>query len=341
MMPGGADSIATDTFVGVISGYTLSCHKRGGGHNNGEAMGLHGILVIDKEVGWTSHDVVARVRRITGERKVGHTGTLDPAATGVLPVCLGTATKIIEYLQEAGKTYYAEVHLGIATDTDDQDGLIVAEAPVPQLDARELDRALEPFRGDLAQIPPMYAAIKQGGRKLYEIARAGETVERPPRPVRIETLALLGWEPPIARLLIDCSKGTYIRAIARDLGAALGCGAHLARLARLRTGPFFLDQALTLSELETEFAETPWPELALHPDVALRGWPVIVLDAAGTIAWRQGKDTRAGTGSAGEHCRAYANDGEWLGLGRFDAERGAWRPEKVIAPDAAQGTDAG
>jgi tRNA pseudouridine55 synthase len=144
-------------------------------------MGLHGILVIDKESGWTSHDVVARVRRITGERKVGHTGTLDPAATGVLPVCLGAATKVIEHLQDAGKTYYAEVVLGIATDTDDQDGMIIAEAAVPTLGVEELDRALDAFRGAIAQIPPMYAAIKQGGRKLYEIARAGEVVERASR----------------------------------------------------------------------------------------------------------------------------------------------------------------
>jgi tRNA pseudouridine55 synthase len=146
----------------------------------------------------------------------------------------------------------------------------------------------------------MYAAIKQGGRKLYEIARAGETVERPPRHIRIETLALLGWEPPVARLLIDCSKGTYIRAIARDLGTALGCGAHLGRLSRLRTGPFFLDQALTLGALAEEFTETPWPELALHPDAALLDWPAIVLDEAGALAWQQGKELRVGSGAAGD-----------------------------------------
>jgi tRNA pseudouridine55 synthase len=292
---------------------------------------LHGILVINKDEGWTSHDVVARVRRITGERKVGHTGTLDPAATGVLPVCLGAATKVIEYLQDEGKTYYAEVVLGVATDTDDLEGRIVAEASVPPLTVDDLDRALAPFRGEIAQIPPMYAAIKIGGRKLYEIARAGETIERAPRRVRIDTLVVLGWEPPVVRLLVDCGKGTYIRALARDLGAALGCGAHLHRLVRLRTGPFFLDQALTVEELAAEFEETPWPELALHPDAALLDWPVIVLDEAGTLAWRQGKDIRAGRGAANEHCRAYSTEGDWLGLGRFDAERDAWRPEKVIA----------
>ena len=293
-------------------------------------MGLHGILVINKEVGWTSHDVVARVRRIVGERKVGHTGTLDPAATGVLPVCIGAATKVIEYLQDEGKTYYAEVVLGVATDTDDLEGQIVAEAAVPEVTVDDLDRALAPFRGEIEQIPPMYAAIKVGGRKLYEIARAGETIERAPRRVRIDTLAVLGWEPPVLRLLVDCGKGTYIRALARDLGAALGCGAYLQRLVRLRTGPFFLDQALTLGELAEEFAETPWPELALHPDAALLDWPVLVLDEVAALAWQQGKDIRLGHGGADEHCRAYSTQGDWLGLGRFDAERGAWRPEKVV-----------
>ena len=300
-------------------------------------MALHGILVIDKEPGLTSHDVVARVRRITGERKVGHTGTLDPAATGVLPVCLGAATKVIEYLQDSSKTYYAEVVLGVATDTDDLEGRIVAEAPAPPLTEAELDRALEGFRGAIEQVPPMYAAIKVAGRKLYDLARAGETVERAPRVVRIDTLALLGWEPPVARLLIDCSKGTYIRALARDLGQALGCGASLHRLARLRTGPFYLDQALTLAELAEEFDVTPWPELALHPDEALLDWPAIVLDAAGVAAWRNGQPLRLGgqggaPEAAGERCRAYSVEGDWLGLARYDAERGAWQPEKVVAP---------
>ena len=295
------------------------------------SAGLHGILVINKEPGWTSHDVVAKVRRITGERKAGHTGTLDPAATGVLPVCLGAATKVIEHLQGAGKSYYAEVVLGVETDTDDLEGQILREAPVPALSVADLDRALELFRGDIAQLPPRYAAIKVAGRKLYELARAGETIAVAPRAVRINLLALLGWEAPVARLLIDCGKGTYIRSLARDLGQALGCGAYLHRLVRLRTGPFFLDQALTIAELEAAFSETPWPELALHPDAALLDWPAIVLDEAGTLAWRQGKDLRVGHGAADERCRAYSTAGDWLGLGRWDIERGAWRPEKVIA----------
>jgi tRNA pseudouridine55 synthase len=293
-------------------------------------MALHGILIIDKERGLTSHDVVARVRRITGERKVGHTGTLDPAATGVLPVCLGAATKVIEYLQDTTKTYAAEVVLGVETDTDDLEGRIVAERPVPALTADELDRALEPFRGAISQVPPMYAAIKVGGRKLYDLARAGETVERAPRAVTISTLALLDWAPPVARLLVDCSKGTYIRALARDLGRALGCGAYLHRLVRLRTGPFFLDQALTLAELEADFGTVPWPELALHPDAALLDWSALVVDEAGAAAWRNGRPLPGGAGAPGERCRVYSHEGDWLGLGAYDAETGAWRPEKVV-----------
>lgn len=293
-------------------------------------MALHGILIIDKERGLTSHDVVARVRRITGERKVGHTGTLDPAATGVLPVCLGAATKVIEYLQDTTKTYAAEVVLGVETDTDDLEGRIVAERPVPALTAEEVDEALAPFRGAISQVPPMYAAIKIGGRKLYDLARAGETVERAPRAVTISKLALLDWEPPVARLLVDCSKGTYIRALARDLGRALGCGAYLHRLVRLRTGPFLLDQALTLAELEADFGAVPWPELALHPDAALLDWPALIVDDAGAAAWRNGRALPGGAGAPGERCRVYSREGDWLGLGAYDAETGAWRPEKVV-----------
>lgn len=294
-------------------------------------MGLHGILIIDKEAGLTSHDVVARVRRITGERKAGHTGTLDPAATGVLPVCLGVATRVIEYLQETTKSYYAEVVLGVATDTDDLEGRIVGEALVPALTSDELDRVLARFRGAIEQLPPHYAAIKVGGRKLYELARAGETVERVPRRVLIGSLVLLGWESPVARLLIDCSKGTYIRALARDLGQALGCGAYLHRLVRLRTGPFWLDQALTLGALEEEFPMTPWPELALHPDAALLDWPVLIVDDAGVAAWRTGRPVARGQGTADERCRVYSTAGDWLGIGRYDVTRGAWQPEKVVA----------
>ncbi len=294
-------------------------------------MTLHGILVIDKGPGLTSHDVVAWVRRITGERKVGHTGTLDPLATGVLPVCLGAATKVIEYLVADDKAYEAEVVLGAETDTDDAEGRVVREAPVPTLTAADLDQTLAPFRGDIVQIPPMYAAIKVGGRKLYELARAGETVERAPRAVRIDRLDLLDWQSPVARLRIDCSKGTYIRALARDLGRALGCGGHLRSLRRLRSGSFTIDRAIALEWLGHEFGVTPWERLTVPLEVALPGWPSIALDEGGVTAWRQGRPVRARRSGPGERCLAYGPDGAWLGLGRYDARSDTWHPEKVVA----------
>lgn len=294
-------------------------------------MALHGILVVDKARGLTSHDVVARVRRITGERKVGHTGTLDPAATGVLPVCLGSATKVIEYLVATSKTYYAEVVFGVTTDTDDLEGAIVAETELHDLTGERLTGLLDGFRGPIAQLPPMYAAIKIGGRKLYEIARAGETIERSARAVTIHRLELLAYDEPVARLLIDCSKGTYIRALARDLGTEAGCGAYLHRLVRLRTGPFWLDQALTLDELAEEFSVTSWPELALHPDTALLDWPAIVLDDHDLAAWNQGQPPTGQPAEPDRRGRVYSHTGDWVGLGRYDGTRGRWQPEKVIA----------
>jgi tRNA pseudouridine55 synthase len=176
----------------------------------------------------------------------------------------------------------------------------------------------------------MYAAIKVGGRKLYEIARAGETIERAARAVRIDRLDLLEWEPPVATLLVECSKGTYIRALARDLGRALGTGGHLRALRRLRNGPFGLDHALTTDQLAAAFGTTPWERVALPPDAGLVDWPAIRLDEVGALAWWQGRPVCAPPDRPGERCRAYAPDGRWLGLGRYDPERDVWHPEKVV-----------
>lgn len=213
---------------------------------------LEGILNIDKPTGMTSHDVVGRVRRAAGMRRVGHSGTLDPMATGVLVVCLGRATRLVEYLVGRPKTYYGIVRLGQTTDSYDADGKIVSEKAVPKLTAETIEPLLDQFRGDILQIPPMVSAIKKDGKKLYELAREGITIERPPRPVTIYQLDLLDISSPEVTLRIQCSAGTYIRSIAYDLGELLGCGGHLASLRREQVGEFSVENAVPLDSLNSD-----------------------------------------------------------------------------------------
>jgi tRNA pseudouridine55 synthase len=296
---------------------------------------LHGYLVIDKPAGWTSFDVVARARRILGERRIGHAGTLDPAATGVLPLAVGVATKTLEYLNDASKTYLAEVTFGVETDSHDADGRVMRMAGAEGLTAAVVEDALVDFRGPIAQIPPMHAAIKIGGRKLYELARRGEEIPRQARSLTIHHLELLEWMPPTATLLVDCSKGTYIRALARDLGAALGMGAYLSNLVRLRSGPFHLCQALTLDELATSELPWSWPRIAVHPDAPVLGWPALLLEESAARRWQQGSAITSEGGVATEFVRAYDAGGEWLGTGHAEPGTAAWRPHKVVVPGAA------
>lgn len=292
---------------------------------------LHGFLVVDKPAGWTSFDVVARARRLLGERKVGHAGTLDPAATGVLPLAVGAATRVLEYLAAASKTYLAEVAFGVETDSHDADGRVTAVADARGVTAETVAAALPAFRGEIAQVPPMHAAIKVGGQRLYDLARRGEEVERAPRPLTVHALDLVGWdaETATARLLIDSSKGFYVRALARDLGHAVGTGAHLADLVRLRTGPFTLCDAVTLPELAEAALPWAWSRLAVHPDAAIADWPALLLDEAAGQAWRRGSPIPA-AGRAEGRARVYDAAGNWLGVGAGDEGGGAWRPLKVV-----------
>jgi tRNA pseudouridine55 synthase len=232
--------------------------------------------VVDKQAGWTSHDVVAKLRGIYGQRRVGHAGTLDPDATGVLLVGLGRVTRLLRFLQEAGKTYRARVVFGIATDSLDASGAVLERAEMP-ITREQLERTLPAFAGDIEQVPPMVSAIKVGGRKLYELAREGIEIERKPRAVRIDSLAIDDFEPgpfPEATLLVDCSSGTYIRSLAADLGSALGGCAHLKELRRLRVGPFTADEAHTLDTI----AADPDPRVHSAAD-AVRDLERVVADA--------------------------------------------------------------
>ena len=223
-----------------------------------------GLVVVDKPAGWTSHDVVARLRRIYGLRRVGHAGTLDPDATGVLLVGLGRATRLLRFLTETGKVYRGEIAFGVATDTLDAAGTETARVPMPAVTAADLEAVLGRFLGSIAQIPPMVSAVKVDGRRLHERARAGEVVERAPRTVQIDRISVESFTPgefPRAQVVVECGSGTYIRSLAADLGEALGGCAHLAWLRRLRVGPFPVEEARTLEEIADN------PEKALLPMV--------------------------------------------------------------------------
>ncbi|MCS7179015.1 MAG: tRNA pseudouridine(55) synthase TruB [Anaerolineae bacterium] len=292
---------------------------------------MDGILNLNKPRGLTSHDVVARVRAVARQREVGHAGTLDPMATGVLLLCLGRATRLAEYLMHSPKLYRARIRLGITTDTDDAEGTIIAERPV-QADRAAVEAALEQFRGRILQVPPVYSALKRGGQPLYRLARQGRMVERPPRPVEIYRLDLTLWEPPELTLEVLCSPGTYIRALARDLGEALGCGAHLTGLIRLASGDFRLEDAV---ELETVTPET-LPALLLPPDTALARYPALYLDEARARAIRHGGDIAIPSSVAPEElqtpaiARAYGPDGRLLAVMEYRPDRGTWHPRKVL-----------
>src|SRR5680860_822471 len=235
----------------------------------------HGLVVVDKPAGWTSHDVVARLRRVYGQRRVGHAGTLDPDATGLLLVGLGQVTRLLRFLQLSTKEYRGEVVFGVATSTLDAAGDVVDRAPMALTDD-DVEGALVRFRGEIDQLPPMVSAVKVGGRRLHELARAGQEVDRPHRRVRIDRFELERLEPgpyPVATLSVECSSGTYVRSLAADLGAALGGCAHLRRLRRVRSGSFTLDEARPLEEIERDL------DVALEaPLVAARDLDRITVD---------------------------------------------------------------
>ncbi|MDP9359440.1 MAG: tRNA pseudouridine(55) synthase TruB [Chloroflexota bacterium] len=284
---------------------------------------------MDKPAGWTSHDVVGRIRRLTGERRVGHAGTLDPAATGVLPVAVGSATRVLEFVSDAAKSYVAEITFGVETDTFDADGQVTGVKDPSALDLTEVARVLQAFLGSQRQVPPMYSAVRVGGRRLYEEARQGKTVDRPARPVVFHQLDVLAWDPPTVTVYVECSKGTYVRSLAQDLGVALGVGAHLSALVRMKAGVFTLCQAWTLQELAGLDLASVWAEVALHPDVVLDEWPALILNDAGANDWSRGNAVAALRME--ERCRVYDEEGEWLGVGAGHPETQAWRPTKVTA----------
>jgi tRNA pseudouridine55 synthase len=298
---------------------------------------LSGILNVDKPAGMTSHDVVDAVRRMAGQRRVGHTGTLDPMATGVLPVCLGQATRVAEYVMTGRKCYRAGIGLGITTDTYDADGEITSEGGPTAFTRAELEAALSGFVGRIEQVPPMYSAIKQGGQPLYKLARKGEAVERKPRPVEINSIIIVHWTPPSLIIEVVCSPGTYIRSLAHDLGQRLGCGAYLATLVRLRSGQFSLEQAVSLDRLEEAFRHGQEDRFMLPFDEALLNWPALVVaadDARRIVHGNPVQGEPPVSGGDGLHLgRVYGPDGEFLAIAEYQPGKAQWQPKKVFASE--------
>jgi tRNA pseudouridine55 synthase len=294
---------------------------------------LDGILNINKPPGITSFGIIARIKRLSGERHAGHAGTLDPDATGVLPVCLGRGTRIVEFLMDTTKTYRAEVELGITTDTYDASGRITGCSDSSKIDRSQMESALAAFRGNIRQVPPMYSAVKHRGQPLYKLARAGIEVELKSRPVKIHRLELTEWQPPAATLEIECSKGTYIRSLAHDLGQSLGCGAHLKGLVRTRCGTFDIDKAVSMPQLEEAFRYGYWEHFVYPIDSVLLHLNAIVVDDTGKEAIQNGSPLPVeyeNGGARQEYCRAYSQDGRFLAILRRVPDKGVWHPKIVL-----------
>jgi tRNA pseudouridine55 synthase len=284
---------------------------------------LHGIVLLDKPQGLSSNQALQAVRRLLRASKGGHTGALDPLATGLLPLCFGEATKLAGSLLGARKAYLAECRLGITTDSADSEGEMVERRPVPPLDTATIEGALAKLRGSILQVPPMYSALKLDGERLYVKARRGESVERAPRRVEVHRLELLERDGDSLRLLVECGSGTYVRSLAVDIGEDLGCGAHLSALRRTWVDPFRVPQMVTLDELEQAAAQGDEALLAhLLPVAAgLCDLPSLKLDDAQSMAISRGQPIQLATSAATGRCAAFASDGALLAVLEVDSER--------------------
>ncbi|HJN92692.1 MAG TPA: tRNA pseudouridine(55) synthase TruB [Dehalococcoidia bacterium] len=290
------------------------------------------LFLVDKPEGATSHDVVQMIRRWTGVRRVGHGGTLDPLATGLLPVFVGGATRMVEYLVEHRKSYTATLRLGQATDTDDSEGQVILEGPVPELSLADLSEALSPFRGEVEQVPPVYSAVKVGGVVAHRAARRGEPVDRPPRTVNVYELEAEVWEAPFLQIRMTVGSGTYVRAIARDLGEALGCGAHVVEMRRTAIGPISADNAHTPDQLEAAADAGQILDLAISPRAFFEHWPRVVASEDQRRTLLHGQAIWAASHPDERFMLALGKDGELIAvLSPGPEAAGRWQPVKVLA----------
>lgn len=293
---------------------------------------MDGILVIRKEKGFTSHDVVAKLRGILHMKKIGHTGTLDPDAEGVLPVALGKATRLCEMLTEKQKTYEAVMHLGIETDTQDMTGTVLHRQEV-SVSGDEVRKVMQSFLGDQMQIPPMYSALKVDGKKLYELAREGKVIERQARPVHFAGIDILEMNLPLVRFSVTCSKGTYIRTLCHDIGKALGCGGCMESLVRTESGRFSIEDAVTLSQVQAAADAGNVSDLVLGIEEILSAYPRILCTEQGDRLLLNGnplpQDMVSGS-CKDAHVRMCTSDSRFIGIYRWNTARKKYLPEKMF-----------
>lgn len=291
---------------------------------------VSGVLVVDKPIGLTSHDVVQIIRRGTGIRRAGHTGTLDPRASGVLVVLIGPAVRLSEYVSASDKRYQATIRLGSSTDTYDAEGIVTdSSTSIEDITEEGFDEILQQYVGEIQQVPPPYSAVKVKGKKAYEMARKGEDVELPPRTINVYSLEVLEWAPPEVVVDVYCSSGTYVRSLANDLGNELGCGAHLIGLRRTKSGRFTLRDAVPLRRLQESFDAGDWYRNLIPAAEALADWPMVELNADEVELVRHGHRVVADPDASG-WARAISQQGDLVALVEYDADTNEWQPRKVF-----------
>ena len=289
---------------------------------------VHGIALLDKPAGFSSNQAVQKVRWLFGARKAGHTGSLDPFATGMLPVCLGEASKTAGFMLDSSKTYLATAFLGKSTSTGDIEGEVLRQMDVPALDAHKIKATFSTFHGTIEQVPPMYSALKHEGQRLYKLARAGVEVDRKARSVQIHSLEPVSWEPPLLQFRVHCSKGTYVRTLAEDIAEKLATCAHLKALRRLEVEPFCEQDMVTLDEL-TRLAETEQIDSCLLPvDAGLIDWPLVTIDESSSHRFRHGNPVTTDCSETGL-VRVYGPENRLLGLGEITSEN-QLNPKRVM-----------
>jgi tRNA pseudouridine55 synthase len=294
---------------------------------------MDGILNINKATGMTSHDVVAKIRKQLKQKRVGHAGTLDPAASGVLPICIGQGTRVAEYLSESGKAYRAEICFGIVTDTYDIEGSALRTSDASALTLERIEETLPHFLGPQMQIPPLYSAIKLQGQPAYKRIRAGEEITLEARSIEIYALRIINWQTPLLTLDIECSKGTYIRSLAYDMGEDTGYGAHLAGLVRTRSGPFILEKSIALEQLAQYVEQGTLTNAVFPPDYALQQYPALSLDEKTTQRVLHGNafhHEQSAPQLESNLARIYDSSGHFFAIASWNAVEQVWQPKKVF-----------